>query len=190
MKKTYLIILMAILLCYSVLSETIIIDDPVVDDINDTIDNNNETELNLSNFTNSTLAYVIDDEVKHLIKELLAEKQYLAALEKRFTDSEGDFINTINKTSTTIELLLLELSTMREENKALQYNMTIRIETLTTDFRNIERDYYMFKAKSVVVYIAVIVLVICITLAIVSLKKGKRWYFFVRWVRDRIPIKF
>ncbi len=154
---------------------------------------NNSQELNKSA---DYLANVTDETLRKLIEALTNSvdlndevKEYLKNIIKAYNNNQIDFNTALEKINYAYETMKIDRDTAVDNYNKLQKEDKIKFETLETEIEGIRMDNV--KLKSWVYFyiffgIAVGVLVLQIS---IYLKKNQKFYFVLRKIRDKIPIK-
>lgn len=184
--KIYLIML--ILMSISVSSETIIINQ-----LNLT-ENGNFTSVNITNYNISKSDFErLINFTNILIEyggELTQEKKYLNSITERLSLSEKIFIDTLEESQASNEYLLGMLLVERNQSAEYKSITDSRLLTLSNVVQDLRNEIYKVRIVSWMKILLSILSTIAIVSFVLKLKKRKKLYFVLRWIRNKIPIRF
>lgn len=192
MKKVLLCYLISvILISISVYSETIVVNDSTEysEDLNltdnETI-NFNDT-LTQSDYEN---LFELTQKLIELNDIMVRQSNYLDALNKRTSTSELRFTDTLEENSKTLSNTIDYLQAIQNETILYKEKTEAKIETLTTNINELNNQLYKNNVWNWIKVILAFLVGIYLTHLYKALKQRKKLYFVLRWIRNRIPIRF
>lgn len=187
-KLLRLCLMFVILISISCLAETIYVDqyNPI---INTTT---NQTQNNTQIMTGSDFErlYNLTDKLVTLEDTLIKQSGYMRTLSERMDINERRYIDSLDESTKTILKLLDIIENEKNLSREYELKTAVKIETLQTRINSVVNDSYKDKIWTVIKVIVAIVVTALVTMFIVRLSKGKKLYFVLKWIRDRIPINF
>ena len=132
----------------------------------------------------------LTEELISLGKLNAQEKEFLNSLSQRLTKQEERFIDTLDETQLSNQKLIEIMTAKESEFSDFRDKTEVRIDTFKTQLTNIQKQLYYTEVWVWVRIIISFITGMLILEIIHQLYKGKRLYFVLRWIRNRIPIKF
>ena len=168
---------------------------------NQTNQSNVSSDLGLEPYqppeANITLFISDLEKLNRLTEELIAlgkinaqEKEFLNSLSQRLVKQEEKFIDTLREAQISNQKLSDRLETREKEFSEFKEKTDTRVDTLKTQITNIQNQLYYTEVWVWVKIILSFITGMILLEFIHQLYRGKRLYFVLRWIRNRIPIKF
>ena len=189
MKKVLLICLISIILTNISLSQT------NVSEGNLTLQEYNGTN---STLVNETVITKSDFERLHQLTEklieqqklTLQEKEFLKAISERSTNNEKLFSDTLSTSTDLNKQLIVQLELERNDSNEFKQKADITFDKLKLQIFELQNDVYKTHVWQTVYIILSFILGIIVISIIMWLRRRNKLYFIIRWIRDKIPIKF
>lgn len=149
----------------------------------------NKTADYLSNVTDETLRKLIEALVNssRLNDEV---KGYLESMINAYGKNQKDFNDALEKLNYAYETMKDNRDEAVANFKELEKDTTVRFETLETEVESVRLENTKLKAWVFFYIIFGITIGVLILQIAIYLKKNQKFYFVVRAIRDKIPIKF
>ena len=152
----------------------------------------NITPISENQITQSDFERIVDliNELKDIQKLTVQEKDYLNAISERLSKSEQIYTETLKKSQDLNVQLISQLQGERNQTIKWQERVEITFDKLKLQISDLSNEEYKLRVWTWFYIILSFFTGIILIGIIIWLRKRKKLYFILRWIRDRIPIKF
>ena len=152
----------------------------------------NTTPISTNTITQSDFERLVNliDELKEVQKLTIQEKEFLRAISERLSKSEKSYTDTLQKSQDLNVQLISQLQLERNQTARWQEKAENTFDKLKLQINDLANESYKLKVWTWFYSILSFILGILIIAIIIWLRKRKKLYFILRWLRDRIPIRF
>lgn len=184
-----------------IVSSSLVGADPIIVDPNQNPFNYSANNTNPNNNnTNGTINYyenVTDQTLRKLIDALVNSstlnadmKKYLESIMTAFNKNQISFNEALDKINYAYTTMKNDRDTAVNNYNKLQAETDTKFETLNTEIEGVRLDNTKIKAWSFFYVIMGLAIGVLVFQLAIYLKKNQKFYFVIRAIRDKIPIKF
>ena len=177
-------------LCSFVTAETIILpgNEDIANILNET--NNSITENGSISQTQFSDLLIAINTLQEQTVILTQEKEILSALNDRLEKDRIQYLDTLDESKITINQQKEVIEQLQNSRDEFVGDSDIKIETLTSEITATRLELQKYKIKVFLWVLCGILVTIIIFETIHSLAKRGKLYFVIRWIRNKIPIRF